>query len=859
MQAGPHHATGVNPKWRILGAAIALLAATVIQQGSAHAAEELVDIPDPGFAACLKAALGALPLTEENLASLNRTSLICNQGPPIEDLTGAQFLTSLRGLDLTSNAVSDLSPLRQATALRSLRLGGNPVSSVEPLRELPQLLHLDVVGLEADLGILADFPSLKALDVGASEAAGYGFLSGLPRPVILTIDDDSLTSLADIALPPTILSLNLKTPALTSFAGLESQVALTSFRQAESKVTDLTPLAGLPALRYLGLDHSAATDLTPLRGLTGLTDLGLPGSRATDLSPLAGLTNLTWLDLSEGTVSDLTALTGMSSLQRLWLDLNRIADLEPLAGLTDLTQLNLADNRIADLGPLSELRALQELRLDDNQISDLGPLAGLTGLSQLSLARNEISDISALAGLPDGATLMLWGNDVRDFSPLRDWEGSLFATHQYSEVSGIFPNQPVGFEVRGRDGDLLTPTQSPDETCSYSAGTLTCTHSGSHYLYFTEGSSIGISVRVEVESRRLTLVTPPSTGGSLQVPAGTTLTARPGNWSPAPERFTYRWLGNNSLPIPGATSSTYQVDGTEGGSVGIEVTAHRRGYDPTTEIGTYVLVTTGTLANAPTPSVGHGGRVATDTVLTARAGSWDSGVTLAYQWQRDRRDIAGAVSPTYRVSASDVGHRLRVRVRGSKPGYDAATRYSREVAPAKAKFSAPSGPKVGGRRAVGETLRAKVDWTPQATLTYRWYRNGKAIKGATRSSYTLKPGDLGDRFKVRVTATRSGYSTVSRTSPSTDKVARGRLAAPPAGIGGTPVVGSRLTAYHGSWRPGGVRFTYQWLRDGKAIEAATAKSYRVTARDAGHRLTVRITGRKAAYSPATTSSTVTVR
>ena len=50
-----------------------------------------------------------------------------------------------------------------------------------------------------------------------------------------------------------------------------------------------------------------------------------------------------------------------------------------------------------------------------------------------------------------------------------------------------------------------------------------------------------------------------------------------------------------------------------------------------------------------------------------------------------------------------------------------------------------------------------------------------------------------------------------------------------------------LTASPGRWKNASkASFGYQWFRDGKAIEGATAKQYTLTASDAGARLTVRV-------------------
>ena len=57
-------------------------------------------------------------------------------------------------------------------------------------------------------------------------------------------------------------------------------------------------------------------------------------------------------------------------------------------------------------------------------------------------------------------------------------------------------------------------------------------------------------------------------------------------------------------------------------------------------------------------------------------------------------------------------------------------------------------------------------------LSYRWYRNGKPIAGATKKSYKVKKADAGKRLRVKVTARKTGYTTVVKYTPRSVKVLR---------------------------------------------------------------------------------------
>jgi hypothetical protein len=80
-------------------------------------------------------------------------------------------------------------------------------------------------------------------------------------------------------------------------------------------------------------------------------------------------------------------------------------------------------------------------------------------------------------------------------------------------------------------------------------------------------------------------------------------------------------------------------------------------------------------------------------------------------------------------------------------------------------------PAISGYRYSGHLLRAVTGpWTKATKFSYRWYRNGKRITHATKSSYRLKRADISKRIAVLVTGKKAGYVSVSRTSRPTVRV-----------------------------------------------------------------------------------------
>ena len=164
-------------------------------------------------------------------------------------------------------------------------------------------------------------------------------------------------------------------------------------------------------------------------------------------------------------------------------------------------------------------------------------------------------------------------------------------------------------------------------------------------------------------------------------------------------------------------------------------------------------------------------------------------------------------------------------------------------------------PKIRGSVKVGKKLTADAGaWGPgDVALSYQWYRSGAKIAKATKATYKLVAADRGKKITVKVTGTKSGYTTVSRTSVASGKVAAGTLTSVKPKVTGAVKVGKKLTAKPGTWKPSGVKLSYQWLRSGKAIKGATKSVYKLAKGDKGKKITVKVTGKKAGY---TTKSSV---
>ncbi|MGH1561425.1 hypothetical protein [Mumia sp. DW29H23] len=158
--------------------------------------------------------------------------------------------------------------------------------------------------------------------------------------------------------------------------------------------------------------------------------------------------------------------------------------------------------------------------------------------------------------------------------------------------------------------------------------------------------------------------------------------------------------------------------------------------------------------------------------LAATSDRWSpAAVRKAYQWLRNGAAIPGATGATYRLVAADVGRRLSVRVTASATGYVARAATSNATAAVLPGRLVGATPKIRGTARVGKVLKvSRGSWGSGVRLRQRWYRNSKAIRGATGTSYRLTRKDLRKRISVKVTGTKAGYAATTRASRPTAKV-----------------------------------------------------------------------------------------
>ena len=251
-----------------------------------------------------------------------------------------------------------------------------------------------------------------------------------------------------------------------------------------------------------------------------------------------------------------------------------------------------------------------------------------------------------------------------------------------------------------------------------------------------------------------------------------------------------------------------------------------------------------------------------ETLAVDLGANYPGAVGTKYQWLRDGKAISKATKSTYVAAAADRGKKLSVKVTATRTGIvkaaSATTPKTAAVAYGVIAIStAPNArtePGSTGDSTVGSKLTAVL---PDYTVTglsfgYQWLRDGVAIKGATKSTYVLSAADLGAEIRIKVTASKSGYTSFSISGVCCDLITEGTLSslATPTISGSKKTVGATLTAKGVKWSTSGVTTRYTWYAGGEVVQVSTSATLKLTWLEKGETITVKATGYKPGFTKA---------
>lgn len=354
-----------------------------------------------------------------------------------------------------------------------------------------------------------------------------------------------------------------------------------------------------------------------------------------------------------------------------------------------------------------------------------------------------------------------------------------------------------------------------------------------------------------------------------------------GTWNVAPTVHSYTWLVDG---VSAATDPSFAYAGT--GAVSVVYTSSRAGY---TGSQIELLAAKGTAV--PTVDAVHMTNETTSTAITGQAQPQRPGEVLSldslvwlypyssaspsaqtYQWQYSTNgttwsSIASATKDSYTTTVADVGRQLRLKVTAKSAWYATAIA---EIPAGTVELNdtfvdAHLQPTISGSGALGTVLTAAApDYGVAGTKrSFQWFVNGSSVTGATASTFVLAPTKVAatDAVSVRVTTSKSGYTTAEELSAATiiGSPAVLNVTPPSMSPANTITVGGTLTALPGAWDTPGVTFSYLWTLDDLPIAGATAKTLKTTVDMVGHVIHVVVTAHgNGVETEATSIATVVV-
>lgn len=255
--------------------------------------------------------------------------------------------------------------------------------------------------------------------------------------------------------------------------------------------------------------------------------------------------------------------------------------------------------------------------------------------------------------------------------------------------------------------------------------------------------------------------------GSPQV--NEVVTVNPGTWEPAPTSYSYQWR-RNGLPISGAVAGNYTLKATDAGaSITVDVSGVRTGYGQAPQTSASIVPEGATMTGA-VPTITGAPKVGVK--LTGTVAGWSpTGSTLTYKWYVGDTEVQSGTSRYFTPPATAVGLPVTLRVTGARTGYEPLTVPSAPTA-AVARGSLTVGTvRISGTLRLGYTLRASTPyWGPTpVTFKYRWKIGTTyvAAPAGTRSYLKLPSRARGKRITLVVTASKAGYTTVTKAVVST--------------------------------------------------------------------------------------------
>ena len=371
------------------------------------------NFPDATFRSYL---LSQYPSGTITTAQLNARDTLNLPYKGISNMTGVQYFTQLKRLDLYSNNLTTID-VSANTKLIYLNLGYNKLTSIN-VENNTVLQELYLQNNQLTTVSVNNHSSLRTLWVRGNTTL-TGFYCW--RDALTSVDVTGCTALLYLKI--------YNNYNLTGIYGLADCTNLTWLDVEDTSFSDLsavkgmtkleTLLAGNTQITVLNTSHSGSLKNLQVAGDTRLTELicysedltTLKVTGCTALSTLkcyyndnletitgfAGCKALAYVDCEDCAIAELPGVNDMTNLQTLWCRNNQLTGTLEVSDKPQLKYLRVSGNK-----------GLQELRCPRNALISLD-VTGCTALNLLHCEEN--SNLSSIQGLTDCTALNWFGCD----------------------------------------------------------------------------------------------------------------------------------------------------------------------------------------------------------------------------------------------------------------------------------------------------------------------------------------------------------------------------------------------------------------------------------------------------------------
>lgn len=284
--------------------------------------------------------------------------------------------------------------------------------------------------------------------------------------------------------------------------------------------------------------------------------------------------------------------------------------------------------------------------------------------------------------------------------------------------------------------------------------------------------------------------------------------------------MSYQWTFNG-VRIPGANGPLLTLNSVNAANAGLYQLEASNVEATVLSTAAQLTVTQG--ANTGTPPL-ITGQPASLTVPAGTSASFavSAGAgALAYQWQRDGTNIAGATAAVYTIASVGDADRGTYAVLVSNTSGVATSQVAQLNVTAGGALAAPAitTAPVGLAVQVGQPALLAVGASGSGPLAYRWQRFGVDVAGATSPVLRIESASAGDAGDYTVTVTNAAGSATSTAAGLIVTAAPGAPTIPQPPVARSGLEGGSATftaAVAGNPAP-----SCLWLRNGIVIPGAT--------------------------------------